>query len=126
DHVAQVVRIARGVPPWDRDGIRCPGAPDWRGAPADRALTWRVVRALLLHGPSDLRLAEVPEPVPGPGEVVLRVEVALTCATDAKMLRQGRHPALPALPAPLGHEATGIVSTVGPGVEGPRVGDAVV
>jgi L-iditol 2-dehydrogenase len=84
------------------------------------------VRALLLHGPGDLRLEEVPEPVPGPGEVVVRVETALTCATDAKMLRQGRHPALPALPAPLGHEATGIVTAVGPGVEWPRVGEAVV
>jgi L-iditol 2-dehydrogenase len=84
------------------------------------------VRALVLHGPGDLRLEEVPDPEPGPGEVVLDVEVALTCATDAKMLRSGRHPALPALPAPFGHEATGRVAAVGAGVEGLSPGDAVV
>lgn len=84
------------------------------------------MRALVLHGPDDVRLEDVPVPVPGPGEVVLRVTRALTCATDAKMLRQGRHPALPPPPAPLGHEACGVVAAVGDGVEGVREGDAVV
>ena len=50
------------------------------------------VRALILHGPGDLRLEEVPDPVPGPGEVVVDVTVALTCATDAKMMAAGRPP----------------------------------
>lgn len=84
------------------------------------------MRALILHGPGDLRLDEVPEPVAGPGEVVLQVEYAMTCATDAKMMRNGGHPALPPLPAPLGHEATGVVSAVGDGVTGAAIGDAVV
>jgi L-iditol 2-dehydrogenase len=84
------------------------------------------VRALILHGPGDLRLEDVPDPAPGPGEVVLRVAVALTCATDAKMLRNGRHPALPVPPAPFGHEAAGIVERVGAGVDRPRPGDVVV
>ena len=34
----------------------------------------------------------------------MRVDAALTCATDAKMVRAGAHPALGPLPAPLGHE----------------------
>jgi L-iditol 2-dehydrogenase len=84
------------------------------------------VRALILHGPGDLRLEEVPDPDPGPGEVVVRVERALTCATDAKMLRNGAHPALPPLPAPFGHEAAGIVDRVGEGVVGVAAGDRVV
>lgn len=84
------------------------------------------MRALVLHGPDDLRLEEVPMPVPGPGEVVLRVTGALTCATDAKMLRQGGHPALPPNPAPFGHEACGVVAAVGEGVTGAAAGDAVV
>ena len=84
------------------------------------------MRALILHGPGDLRLEEVPEPQPAPGEVVLDVEYAMTCATDAKMLRNGRHPALPAAPVPFGHEATGRVWTVGAGVDGFAIGDAVV
>jgi len=84
------------------------------------------MRALVLHGPDDVRLEEAPVPEPGPGEVVLRVTRALTCATDAKMLRQGTHPALPAPPAPFGHEACGVVAAVGPGVATVREGDAVV
>ncbi len=84
------------------------------------------MRALVLHGPDDVRLEELPVPQPAPGEVVLQVTRALTCATDAKMLRQGRHPALPPPPAPLGHEACGVVAAIGDGVQGVREGDAVV
>jgi len=84
------------------------------------------VRALILHGADDLRLDEVPDPRPGPGEVVLRVERALTCATDAKMLRNGRHPALPAPPAPYGHEVAGVIDEIGDGVVGFALGDRVV
>ncbi len=83
------------------------------------------MRALWLHGPDDLRLQEVPDPIPGPGEAVLRVEAALTCATDAKMMRRGAHPALPPLPAPFGHEAAGTVEAVGPGVTNLRPGELV-
>ena len=84
------------------------------------------VRALILHGPGDLRLDEVPDPRPGPGELVVNVLAAVTCATDAKMARSGAHPALGPLPAPLGHEVAGRVSEVGAGVAWPRPGDAVV
>ena len=81
---------------------------------------------MILHGPGDLRLQEVADPSPAPGEVVLQVDYAMTCATDAKMLRHGRHPALPEPPAPFGHEATGHGVAVGDGVTWPAVGDAVV
>ena len=84
------------------------------------------MRALILHGAGDLRLDEVPEPSPGRGELVLAVDTALTCATDAKMMRSGAHPALGPLPAPLGHEVMGVVATVGAGVAWPRAGDRVV
>jgi L-iditol 2-dehydrogenase len=84
------------------------------------------MRALILHGPNDLRLEEIPDPTPGPGEVVLRTERAMTCATDAKILRNGRHPALPPVPAPFGHEVTGEVVAVGDGVSWPPIGMAVV
>ena len=72
----------------------------------------------MLHGPGDLRLEEVPDPHAGPGELVVRVDVALTCATDAKMLRVGAHPALGPLPAPLGHELAGTVVEAGAGAAG--------
>lgn len=84
------------------------------------------MRALILHGADDLRLDDVPEPVAGPGEITVDVLVALTCATDAKMMRAGAHPALGPLPAPLGHELAGVVREAGAGVEWPRPGDEVV
>ena len=84
------------------------------------------MRALILHGAGDLRLDEVPEPHPGPGEIVVEVTAALTCATDAKMMRAGAHPALEPLPAPLGHEVAGVVAETGEGVRETRAGDPVV
>ncbi|MBJ7455390.1 MAG: alcohol dehydrogenase catalytic domain-containing protein [Thermoleophilia bacterium] len=84
------------------------------------------MRALILHGAGDLRLEDVPDPVAGPGEIVIEVTAALTCATDAKMLSAGAHPALGPLPAPLGHEVAGVVRQVGEGVARVRTGDAVV
>lgn len=96
------------------------------GAQATRLVPSPAMRALVLHGPDDLRLEDLPVPDPGPGEVLLRVTRALTCATDAKMLRQGRHPALPPAPAPFGHEACGVVAATGDGVDAAREGDPVV
>lgn len=66
------------------------------------------MRALRLHGPGDLRLEEVPDPVPEEGEVLLQVEVALTDGTDLKAYRRGHPVLLGPLPSPFGHEACGI------------------
>jgi len=66
------------------------------------------VRALILHGPGDLRLEDIPDPVPGDGEVLLQVEVALTDGTDLKAYRRGHPVLLGELPSPFGHEVCGI------------------
>ena len=66
------------------------------------------MRALILHGPGDLRLEDVPDPVPGEGEVLLQVEVALTDGTDLKAYRRGHPVLLGELPSPFGHEVCGI------------------
>jgi L-iditol 2-dehydrogenase len=66
------------------------------------------VRALILHGPGDLRLDHVPEPVPAEGDVLLQVEVALTDGTDLKAYRRGHPVLLGPLPSPFGHEVCGI------------------
>jgi L-iditol 2-dehydrogenase len=66
------------------------------------------VRALILHGPGDLRLEDVPDPIPGEGDVLLQVEVALTDGTDLKAYRRGHPVLLGALPSPFGHEVCGI------------------
>jgi L-iditol 2-dehydrogenase len=66
------------------------------------------VRALRFYGPGDLRLEEVPRPEPGPGEVLVQVEVALTDGTDLKAFRRGHPVLLGELPSPFGHEFCGL------------------
>jgi len=67
------------------------------------------VKAALLYAPGDLRVEEVPRPVPGPGDVLVEIEVALTDGTDLKTFNRG-HPLLAReSPAPFGHEFCGIV-----------------
>jgi L-iditol 2-dehydrogenase len=67
------------------------------------------VKAALLYGPGDLRVEEVPRPEPGPGDVLVQIEVALTDGTDLKTFRRG-HPLLAReSPASFGHEFCGLV-----------------
>ena len=66
------------------------------------------MRALVFHGPGDLRLETVPDPVPAPGDVLVQVEVALTDGTDAKAFRRGHPVLLGPPPSPFGHEFSGI------------------
>jgi L-iditol 2-dehydrogenase len=66
------------------------------------------VKALLYYGAGDLRLEDVPTPEPGPGDVLVQVEVALTDGTDAKAFRRGHPILLGEQPSPFGHEFCGI------------------
>lgn len=84
------------------------------------------MRAIIYHAPRDIRLEERPVPQPGPGELLLKVGAALTCATDFKAYRQGHKLMLPRLPSPFGHEFAGVVEAVGAGVTAFAKGDRVV
>ena len=66
------------------------------------------MRALIFHGPGDVRLEEVPRPEPGPGDVLVRVEVALTDGTDAKAFLRGHPVLLGEPPSSFGHEFCGV------------------
>jgi len=66
------------------------------------------VRALRWYGPGDIRVEDVPDPVAGPGEVLVRVEAALTDGTDLKAFRRGHPLLLGDPPAPFGHELCGV------------------
>jgi L-iditol 2-dehydrogenase len=66
------------------------------------------VRALRFYAPGDLRLEDVPRPEPGPGDVLVQVEVALTDGTDLKAFRRGHPLLLGDPPSPFGHEFCGI------------------
>jgi propanol-preferring alcohol dehydrogenase len=76
-----------------------------------------------IEGEGVLALAERPEPVPGPGEVLVAVEVCGVCRTDLHVaegdLAPRRANVVP------GHEVVGRVAALGPGVSGWREGDRV-
>jgi L-iditol 2-dehydrogenase len=69
-----------------------------------------------------VRLETRPRPVPGPGEMLLRLRCAGLCGTDLFKLRYGTAP----LGSVLGHEVVGTVEILGEGVAGFAPGDRVV
>ena len=75
-------------------------------------------------GPEVLKPAERPDPVPGPGEVLIRVAAAGVNRPDV-LQRRGNYPPPPGASDIPGLEVAGTVAAVGAGVEGWRTGDAV-
>jgi L-iditol 2-dehydrogenase len=84
------------------------------------------MQSAMFYAPEDVRLLDLPMPTPGPCELVVQIETALTCGTDLKCYRRGHPVLLASLPSPFGHEFCGLVSAVGEGVENFNVGDRVV
>ncbi len=77
--------------------------------------------AALFYGPRDMRVEEVDKPRVNAGELLIKVEVTLTCGTDVKMYRRG-HTLTSKLPMIIGHEFAGVVEAMGDGVKGFQVG----
>lgn len=82
------------------------------------------MRAVVLHTPRKFEMIERPRPVPGAGEVVVRIAATAVCHTDLEIYT-GRHPGV-RYPVVMGHEATGTVDAVGPGVTGLQPGQHVL
>jgi putative PIG3 family NAD(P)H quinone oxidoreductase len=82
----------------------------------------RAVIASAAGGPEVLTVVELPDPVPGPGEVVLEVAAAGLNRADL-MQRMGFYPPPPGASDVLGMECSGTVAAVGPDVTGWSVGD---
>ena len=78
-----------------------------------------------LEGLDRLQLTEVADPAPAAGEVVLDVRYAALNPADY-YLAQSQYPARPPLPHVLGRDGIGVVSAVGAGVTGFRVGDVAL
>lgn len=76
------------------------------------------------HAARDVRLEEVPEPVPGPGEVLVEVACAGICGTDVREYRDGPH-MIRSGPVTLGHEWSGRVTALGMQVSGVEPGQRV-
>jgi succinate semialdehyde reductase (NADPH) len=82
------------------------------------------MRAAVLEAPGQpLRIEDLAEPAPGPGEVMLTTAACGVCHTDLHVMKG--EVVFPT-PAVLGHEVSGVVSAVGQGVETVAVGDRVV
>lgn len=84
------------------------------------------MRAVVVHGPDDVRIDELPDPRPGRDEVVVAMEWGGICGSDIAYWRHGRTgTAVLEEPMVLGHEVAGRVASVGADVHGVEVGDPV-
>lgn len=84
----------------------------------------RAITQQSFGGPEVLQVVERPVPVPGPGQVLVRVQAIGTNPVDA-FVRSGGYPLLGEPPFVLGWDLAGVIEQVGPGVTRPVVGEAV-
>src|SRR5271154_821497 len=82
--------------------------------------------AAVLYGKEDLKIERVPIPRVGDGEVLVKVQVALTCGTDLKVFSRGYHARMIVPPALFGHELAGDIVSMGDQVRDFNVGPRVV
>ncbi|KUZ34880.1 zinc-dependent alcohol dehydrogenase family protein [Burkholderia territorii] len=84
------------------------------------------MRGIVFRGDCKVELMEVPDPTPGPGEVVIEVKASGMCGSDLHFYRRPRSAV--ATPVIGGHEPCGVVVAVGPGVIHPyaRIGTRVM
>lgn len=80
------------------------------------------MKAAVLYGPRDLRVEAATDPVPAPGEVLVRVRAAGLCGTDYRIWSGDRPVRYPLI---MGHEFIGEVAAVGQGVTHVKPGDRV-
>lgn len=83
------------------------------------------MKAVVLRGIEDLRIADIDEPSYNPGDILIKVEACAICKTDVKMFHAGHRDL--ELPRVLGHEVAGTIVEVGKGVykDEFKVGDRV-
>jgi 2-desacetyl-2-hydroxyethyl bacteriochlorophyllide A dehydrogenase len=83
------------------------------------------MKAAHFYTGSDIRVEEVPDPAPGPGEVLVRVKSAGICGSDLHTYRRGVLRFPERAPLILGHELAGEVAGLGSGVTDLRIGQRV-
>src|ERR1700692_1612113 len=82
--------------------------------------------AAVLYGKENLQIESVAVPKIESGDVLVRVQAALTCGTDVKVFRRGYHARMIVTPALFGHELAGDVVAVGVNVSRVGVGTRIV
>lgn len=85
-----------------------------------------IIRIRAHGGPEELRLESAPVPVPGPGEILVRVHSAAVNWSDTMRRRDDAYPFPSPLPFTPGGEVAGVVEALGGGVGGPPVGTPVL
>jgi L-iditol 2-dehydrogenase len=89
-------------------------------------LSEKQMTAAVLYGKEDLQIESVAVPSIGDGDVLVRVQAALTCGTDVKVFRRGYHARMIVPPALFGHELAGDIVAMGKKVRRFKVGQRVV
>ncbi len=84
------------------------------------------MKAVRFYAPKDIRYEEVNVKEPDEGEVLIKVEAALTCGTDVKTFRRGHPVLIKKTPSGFGHEFAGVIAKIGENVSGFKIGDRVV
>lgn len=84
------------------------------------------MKAVLYYGPQNIKYEDTMIKPLSEGEILVKVESALTCGTDVKTYRRGHPVLIKSVPSGFGHEFAGIVSKTGKGVTKFKVGDRVV
>lgn len=84
------------------------------------------MKAVLFYAPGDIRYEEVDVPEIGPREVLVKIEVALTCGTDVKTYKRGHPVLIKSVPSGFGHEFSGVIAKVGSEVHNFEPGQRVV
>src|SRR5258708_23831992 len=85
-----------------------------------------MVKAFVYYQPGDVRYEDIAIPLPGPGELQVKIGTALTCGTDLKTYRRGHPSIFKTLPSPFGHEFAGTITALGTGVERFKIGQRIV
>jgi len=82
------------------------------------------MKAIVFTGAHQVEVTDLPDPKPGPSDVVVEVKASGICHTDFEVLKDnygtGAFPVVP------GHEYAGVIAELGENVTGLRVGDRVV
>jgi L-iditol 2-dehydrogenase len=80
------------------------------------------MKAAVFHGVRDIRLQDIPRPIPGAREALLRIASVGICGTDLRILATGHHRIPPGTPRVLGHEIAGEIVEIGQEVTSLSVG----
>ncbi|NLF82884.1 MAG: zinc-binding dehydrogenase, partial [Candidatus Gastranaerophilales bacterium] len=84
------------------------------------------MKAVLFYKPGMVKYEDTATPEVAQGEVLIKVEAALTCGTDVKTFRRGHPVLIKTVPSGFGHEFSGVIHKIGSNVTGFNVGDRVV